>query len=94
MKFNVAYQRAVIGNDIEIQIDAENEEIISGVNCTLDGFGIASDDLSETPVVSFHRTLSRVGEARPGEVHRLLVEVRGNPAAAAVYASRIWTDLS
>jgi hypothetical protein len=94
MKFNLSYQRALIGNDIDVQIDAETEEVILGVNCTLDGFGIASDDLSQTPLVSFHRTLSQVGEASSGQLHKLVVEVIGKPGEANKYASRIWTDVT
>jgi hypothetical protein len=94
VKFSITYQRAIMGNDIEIQIDAEAGEVISAVDYNLDGFGLPGDDLSETPVVSFHRTLSRVGEAGPGRLHKLIVEVRGQPDEASKYASRVWTDLT
>lgn len=94
MKFDLAYQRALIGNKIEVQIDAETGEIISGVNCTLDGFEIASDDLSQTPVVSFHRTFSQVGDANSGQAHKLVVEVIGKPGEPSKYATRMWTDLT
>jgi len=94
MKFNLNYQRALIGNNIDVQIDAETGEIISGVNCTLDGFEIASDDLSQTPVVSFHRTFSLAGDASSGQAHKLVVEVIGKPGEPNTYATRIWTDLT
>ena len=94
MKFNLTYQRALVGNDIEIQIDAENGEIVFGVNCTLDGFEIASDDFSQTPVVSFRRALNQAGEASPGRTHKLIVEVIGKPGEASKYGSRIWTDVT
>jgi hypothetical protein len=92
VKFTIAYQRALLGNDIDIQIDAETNEIISAVNCTLDGFEVASDDFSQTPVVSFHRSLSQVGDAGPGKVHKLMVEVHGENGEASKFAARIWTD--
>ena len=63
MKFNISYQRAFVGNDIEVQIDAEGDEVITAVEYNLDGFDLLQDDLAETLVVSFHRTLSQVGEA-------------------------------
>jgi hypothetical protein len=94
VKFTITYQRALMGNDIDIQIDAEADEIISAVNYNLDGFELPADDLSQTPVVSFHRTLSRAGEAEPGQLHKLLVEVLGKPGEASKFASRVWTDLS
>ena len=94
MKFDLAYKRALIGNDIDVQIQAETGEIITGVNCTLDSFEIASDDLSQTPVVSFHRTFSQVGDASSGQAHKLVVEVIGNAGEPNKYATRIWTDLT
>jgi hypothetical protein len=94
MKFDLAYQRALFGNDIDVHIDAESGEIISGVNCTLDGFEIASDDLSQTPVVSFHRTFHQAGDAGSGQAHKLVAEVIGKPGEPNKYATRIWTDLT
>lgn len=56
MKFAISIQRALSGNDIDVQIDAEGDETISAVTCTLDGMEIGSDDLADTPVASFHRS--------------------------------------
>jgi hypothetical protein len=92
VKFAITYQRALMGNDIDIQIDAETNEVISAVKCTLDGSEIASDDFSQTPIVSFHRSLSHTGEAGPGQVHKLMVEVQGESGEASKFASRIWSD--
>jgi hypothetical protein len=91
MKFTIAYQRAFSGNDIDLQIESEGEEVICAVTCSLDGVGIGSDDLADTPVVSFHRTFSQAGEARPGQTHKLVVEVRGKDGDPR-FATRIWTD--
>jgi hypothetical protein len=91
MKFTIAYQRALSGNDIDLQIESEGDEAIFAVTCSLDGFGIGSDDLADTPVVSFHRTFSQAGEARPGQTHKLVVEVRGKNGEPR-FATRIWTD--
>lgn len=94
MKFNISYQRALIGNDVEVQIDAERDEVITSVEYNLDGFDLDGDDLSKTPVVSFHRTLLRVGDAGPGKLHKLIVEVHGKPGEVTKNASRVWTDLT
>jgi hypothetical protein len=94
MKFTITCQRAFSGNDIDLQIEAEGEETISAVNCSLDGAEIGSDDLMETPVVSFHRSFPQAGEARPGETHKLTVEVRGKAEEPSRFAARIWTDLT
>jgi hypothetical protein len=83
-----------MGNDIDIKIEAEGDELIAGVTCSLDGSEIASDDVSGTPVVSFHRTFGHVGEGRPGQTHKLIVEARGRDAGSSKFATRIWTDLT
>jgi len=94
VKFNISYQRALLGNDIEVQIDAEGDEVITAVEYNLDGFDLPQDDLSETPVVSFHRTLPHVGEAGQGKLHKLIIRVYGKPGDASKNASRMWTDLT
>jgi len=94
VKFNISYQRAFVGNDIEVQIDAEGDEVITAVEYNLDGFDLLQDDLAETPVVSFHRTLSQVGEAGRGKLHKLIVRVHGKPDDASKDASRVWNDLT
>jgi hypothetical protein len=40
MKFTLTYQRAVAGNDIDVQIQAEGPEIISNVQIVLDEFDL------------------------------------------------------
>jgi hypothetical protein len=92
MKFTIACQRAFSGNDVDLQIEAEGDEAIFAVRCSLDGAEIGSDDLGNTPVISFHRSFPQVGEARPGETHRLIVEVRGKGEEPSRFATRIWTD--
>jgi hypothetical protein len=94
MKFVIAYQRALMGNDIDVQVDAEAEEVISAVVCILDDFEVSSDDFSAAPLVSFHRTLNNAGQTGPGQTHKLIVKVQGIGGDAAKYASRIWTDIS
>jgi hypothetical protein len=93
MKFNISYQRAVAGNDIEVQIEAEGEEVIVSVDYNLDGFDLDRDDLSDAPVVFFHRTLSQVGDASPGKRHKLTVGVHGKAGEPTKNGSRVWTDL-
>ena len=91
MKFAISRQRALSGNDIDVQIDAEGDETMIAVTCVLDGLEIGSDDLAETPVVSFHRSFCGVGDARPGQTHKLVVEVRGRDGNA-IHGTRIWAD--
>lgn len=63
MKFTITYQRAMAGNDVDVQVDAEDKETIASVRCSLDGFEIGCDDLSDAPVVSFQ------GLSRKREMH-------------------------
>lgn len=92
MKFNISVQRALIGNDLDIQIDAEGDEVIAKVAYKLDGFDLEADDLTENPVVSSHRTFSQVGDAGPKMLHKLIVQVQGPPDQPLKSASRIWND--
>ncbi len=92
MKFSIVCQRAFVGNDIDLQIDAEAEEVIVGVTCSLDGTDVASDDLTDAPAIFYHRSFSQVGEAQPGQVHKLVVAVRGKDGDPIRFATRIWTD--
>ena len=40
MKFNISVQRALLGNDLDIQIDADGDEEIVKVAYNLDGFDL------------------------------------------------------
>jgi len=92
MKFSISCQRAFIGNNIDVQVDAEDKEKISLVTCNLDGTDLSTDDFSENPIVSFHRTFSQVRDAQPGLEHRLLVKAQLDQAGESRVGTRIWTD--
>jgi hypothetical protein len=92
MKFTIAWQRALVGNDANVRIEAEAEEIIVGVTCSLDNVQIGSDELSGAPSIFFQRSFSQVGEARPGLQHKLIVEVRGKNGEPSKFATNVWTD--
>lgn len=94
MKFTIANQRAIMGNDIDVTVEADEAETITGVVCSLDGFEIGAEDFSATPVVSFHRLFNKAGDAGPNQTHKILVEARvpdGNPSLFGVH---MWTDIS
>jgi hypothetical protein len=69
VKFNRAYQRVLIGNDIDVQIGAKNGENIFAVNRTLGSFVLASDDLRQIPAVSVHRIFGYTGESNTDQLH-------------------------
>jgi hypothetical protein len=92
MEFTITWQRALLGNDVDVRIKAEAEEIIVGVTCSLDNVLIGSDELSDAPSLFFQRSFIQVGEARPGLPHRLIVEVRGKDGEPSRFATSVWTD--
>ena len=81
-----------MGNDIDVQVQAGPDELIFAVQCTLDDFEISSDDLSDSPPVSYHRVFNQVGDARSGLTHKLLVSVRGKDGCPDQVGTQIWTD--
>ena len=94
MKFTISNQRALYGNDIDLLAEAEANETILAVTCSLDGFEIGSDHLEQTPVVSFRRIFPKAGEARTGLTHKFLVAVRVGEGNSSRYAAHIWTDVA
>jgi len=94
MKFEISIQRNIIGNDLDVQINAEGDEVIVSVDYVLDGFTLASDDFNDAPLNFLHRTFSRAGEAGPGKQHRLIVKVHRKAGSTDRNGSRVWTDLN
>lgn len=92
MEFIITWQRALVGNNVNVRIRTEAEEIIVGVTCSLDNVLIGSDELSDAPSLFFQRSFIQVGEARPGLPHRLIVEVRGKDGEPSRFATSVWTD--
>jgi hypothetical protein len=85
--------RAITGNDLIVGIEAENDELIARVACTLDGFELGMDELDPTSV-SYERDFSRVGNAGPHVVHKLKITVTDpkDKAKIAVRSGKIPFD--
>ena len=94
MKFTISAQRALQGNDIDIQIEADGDEVIAKVAYNLDGFSLDSNDFTQNPLVFFQRTFSQAGDAGPRKLHQLIVQVEGLSEQPTKYASKIWNDLT
>jgi len=95
VKFDISVQRNnIIGNDIDIRVEAEGDEVIVSVDYILDGFNLDTDNFNDTPLNSLRRTFSQAGDARPGKQHRLIVKVHGKPGSSDKNGSRVWTDLN
>jgi hypothetical protein len=62
MKFTLSYSKALLGNDIDVQVGAEDQEEISRVTIVLDGFEL-SDEVLQAPCVSYQRSYLQVGSA-------------------------------
>jgi hypothetical protein len=92
MKFSIQHNRAIVGNDITVGLEAEGSEVISHVTTTLDGFDIGDDEIDPASV-SYERQFLQVGNASPHLQHELIVTVtdtRGNTKTA----DRRWEDVS
>jgi hypothetical protein len=90
MKFSFQRQRAVAGNDLVIGVEAENDELIAHVACTLDGFEVGTDEL-DPPAVSYERSFPGVGSAGPRKEHTLKITAT-DPNGKTKIAVRRWED--
>jgi len=90
MKFSTQRRRAITGNDLVIGIEAENDELIARVVCTLDGFELGTDEL-DPPGVSYERDFSSVGNAGAHLRHELKITVT-DPNGKTKIAVRRWED--
>ena len=90
MKFSFQRQRAVAGNDLVIGVEAENDELITHVAFTLDGFELGTDEL-DPPAVSYQRSFPVVGSAGPRNEHTLKITVT-DPNGKTKIAVRRWED--
>jgi len=92
MKFSIQHQRAVVGNDLVVGIEADAEERISRVTITLDGFDLG-DDAIDPPSVSYERQFLQVGDASPHTQHQLTV-LATDPDGKTKSADRRWQDVT
>jgi hypothetical protein len=90
MKFSTQHQRAITGNDLVTGIEAENEELLARVACTLDKFELGTDELDPSSV-SYERDFSGVGDAGPHTEHELKITVT-DPNGKTKIAVRRWED--
>lgn len=92
MKFTIQHQRAIVGNDISVGVDADGDQVISRVTTTLDGFDLADDQL-DTPSVSYERQWLQAGDASPHRTHELVVTVTDSDGKTTS-ADRRWEDVT
>jgi hypothetical protein len=92
MKFTLAYQRALMGNDIAVQIQAEGKEVIANVQIALDGFDLANEGV-DPPAVQYQRSILQAGDAAPHKEHNLIVTATDTEGKART-ATRRWQDVS
>lgn len=92
MKFTLAYQRALAGNDIDVQIQAEGREIISNVQIVLDGFDLINETV-DPPAIQYQRTILQAGSAAPHMEHSLVVTATGTDGKTNT-ATRKWQDVT
>jgi hypothetical protein len=90
MKFTLNHSRALMGNDISVNVEADEGKSILRVEAKLDGFALA-DDLLESPSDSYQRTFLSVGNAGSATEHRLVVSVEQDDGKVHSSTS-VWTD--
>lgn len=92
MKFKLAYQRALMGNDIDVQIEAEGKEVMANVQIVLDGFDLVNEPL-DPPAIQYQRTILQAGNAAPHMEHSLVVTAI-DTAGTGRTGTRKWQDVS
>jgi hypothetical protein len=92
MKFTFAIARNPLGgNDVDVQITAEDAEVMSTVVVTLDG-GELCDERVDDGTTSWQRTFAGVGSASPHLEHSLIATVLKDDGTRAT-GRRQWQDL-
>lgn len=92
MKFSIQHRRSVMGNDIDVAVDSEGDNLISHVTTTLDGFDIGDDEL-DSPCASYQRQFLQAGDTSPHLAHKLAVQVR-DMQGKTIAAEALWEDLT
>jgi hypothetical protein len=90
MKATLRHSRAIMGNDIQVSLEASGSEQLQLVRTTLDSFTLAEDQFDE-PQSSFERDFSQAGDAAPDMDHELIVEATNTAGKTARWSAR-WTD--
>ena len=75
MKFSIQHQRSLLGDDLVVGMEAEEEERISRVTIILDGFDLG-DDAIDPPSVSYERQFLQTGDASLHMQHQFTVLAR------------------
>ena len=72
MKFSISHERALLGNNLNVAVVREGEQVITEVETVLDKSRLALDHL-ERESVHYQRHFRQVGTSGPGYEHTLLV---------------------
>ncbi len=91
MKVDIKVARDFGGNNIDIHVEADNDQLISRVLVNLDGFNLADDQLDGGTNI-YDRNFPQAGEAGPGTEHRMVVSAF-LPDGTYKSATKIWKDL-
>ncbi len=92
MNITTRHSRAFIGNDIEVAIAADANEIIRTVTVVLDGFTLAEFEAQEG-TQGYDRIFPQAGDAGPGEDHSLVVTVTEQDGRLHSSTTQ-WTDMN
>lgn len=89
MEFTLTHTRKTIGQEIEVKVEADEDQKISLVRTEFDGSTLADDALA-SPTVQYDRTFEGAG-AGIGQQHTLVVTATdedGNSESA----TKMWID--
>jgi hypothetical protein len=92
MKIDVIHQRASMGNDIQVSVDADGGSGIVSIEVVLDGHSLVEETLS-TANDAWRKTMPGAGNAGPGMDHTLVVTAGSEDGKTHVRTEE-WTDPS
>jgi hypothetical protein len=90
MKFKLNHAPDVINQHIDVQVEAENDELILKVSSDLDASNLASD-LLDPPCVQYERSFRQVGTRSPGRTNKLIVTADDQNGKQET-STKIWQD--
>lgn len=73
MRITLSHVRAIVGNDLDVAVQAEGEEQISRVTVQYDGFNI-SDESINPPVQEYEQAFTQQGDAGLDIKHTLVAK--------------------
>jgi len=91
VNFSIANSRAIIGNDISVQVVAEADEALRRVETTFDG-AVAANVTLPPDTASYSVTFVTMGTAGAGMTHEVVVTAENTSGTRRTAVSH-WADV-